>query len=425
MEDQETVRQLKLKLAICQQTKIVQCENVADTINIFMSTSATESSEFYLLVLSAEKLAKAFAFPRLFQKISKLQNACSLHILLGRSSDYPLPSYMQELVVDVLPHPFVVEELLYRIRLIINQHLSSTKAKFADTLLQNLGEALMITDHHDRILFVNEAFVALTGYETDEVIGKKPSFMRVEQNHEESLAAIWQSIHKSGRWKGVIQNRRKNGEVYAERLSVSVIRNNQGNIQYHLSILTDISERIIREEQLRIQAFHDVLTGLPNRMLLEDRFIRDIAAAKRKEQSVAIVFIDLDRFKEINDQFGHRMGDEILLSVANKLTKVVRATDTVCRYGGDEFVCLLTELSSSDDAIFIAKMLFRALSEKINIDQHILIQKASLGISVGPEHGSTLACLIDKADEAMYKAKREGGNQCCMYEGYQNESDWR
>ncbi|MDA0191014.1 MAG: EAL domain-containing protein, partial [Proteobacteria bacterium] len=222
--------------------------------------------------------------------------------------------------------------------------------------------------------------------------------------------AMWESIRTQGSWQGEIWNRDKNGRVFPEWLSVSVVRDAHGEVDHYVGLFTDISERKRAEERIRHMAEHDALTGLPNRVLLGDRLSQAIAAAQRERRVMALIFLDLDRFKNINDSLGHQIGDRLLQAVAGRIVGTLRGSDTVSRPGGDEFILLLPEIAHPDAAARIAEKLIEALARPCVIDGHELAVTASLGISIYPEDGEDAETLIRNADTAMYHSKESGRN---------------
>lgn len=273
------------------------------------------------------------------------------------------------------------------------------------------GEAIMITDPGDRILAVNAAFTALTGYEFEEVKGRTPEFLGAGQEAEGFYEAMWAAVHRDGHWKGEVWNRKKNGEVYPEWLAITAVRNRDGDIDHYITIFSDITERKAEEEHIRHQAQHDFLTGLPNRVLLQDRFEQAVALSKRgRPHPIALMFIDLDGFKAINDDIGHGVGDKLLQEVARRLSGCVRETDTVCRHGGDEFIVLLPDIGSGDFIPTVADKILAALRQEYGVDNHRLRVSASIGISLYPRDGEDLKTLMRQADLAMYESKRGGKN---------------
>jgi len=277
-------------------------------------------------------------------------------------------------------------------------------------VIESSGEGIFVTDRDTRIVSINPAFTRITGYAPEEVLGRTPDLFRSGRHDAEFYRAMWESIRTQGSWQGEIWNRDKNGRVFPEWLSVSVVRDAHGEVDHYVGLFTDISERKRAEERIRHMAEHDALTGLPNRVLLGDRLSQAIAAAQRERRVMALIFLDLDRFKNINDSLGHQIGDRLLQAVAGRIVSTLRGSDTVSRPGGDEFILLLPEIAHPDAAARIAEKLIEALARPCVIDGHELAVTASLGISIYPEDGEDADTLIRNADTAMYHSKESGRN---------------
>ncbi|RXT08969.1 EAL domain-containing protein [Ammoniphilus sp. CFH 90114] len=277
-------------------------------------------------------------------------------------------------------------------------------------IFENTSEGIMITDTRGTILWVNPAFTATTGYIAEEAIGKKPSMLSSNQHDAQFYVDMWTTIYDKGSWQGEIWNRRKNGEIYPEWLSINTVKDESGFITNYVGMFSDITERKKSEEHLKFLAHYDVLTELPNRFLFQDRLTQALLQAQRLGRQVAVMFLDLDRFKWINDTYGHGIGDQLLQSVANRLKKCVRKSDTVARLGGDEFTVILSTIQQAKDAAKVAEKIAQALSQPFQLEENEFFITTSIGISVYPADGRNLETLIKNADAAMYCAKELGNN---------------
>lgn len=293
------------------------------------------------------------------------------------------------------------------------EHLRQAAAVFETT-----REGVMITDAQREIQRVNRAFCEITGYNPQESVGNTPRLLRSGHHPPEFYAAMWREISQTGHWQGEIWNRRKNGEIYPELLSISTVKNQAGEISNYVGVFADITKLKASETELEFLAHHDPLTKLPNRMLLMSRLQHSLDTAKRKQdngQSIAILMLDLDRFKDVNDSFGHSAGDELLQMVADRLSARLRESDTICRLGGDEFVILLEDMVHPESAARIAEDIIATLNHAWQLSTgHEVRIGVSIGIALFPEHGLTAAELMQHADTALYKAKGEGRN-CFKY----------
>jgi diguanylate cyclase (GGDEF)-like protein/PAS domain S-box-containing protein len=282
-------------------------------------------------------------------------------------------------------------------------------------VFESTQEGIIITSANNTVQKVNPAFTFITGYSEEEVLGKNPNFLQSGRHDDAFYQKLWQSIYTTGRWQGEIWNRRKNGEVYPEWLNISTIKDETGQITNHVAIFSDITSVKLAEKHLSYLAHHDPLTGLPNRTLLQDRLSQALIKGNRNESLVAVLFIDLDKFKPINDTLGHRMGDLLLQAVAERLKGCVREEDTVARLGGDEFTIVLEDLYVAEDAAKVAQKIISTLFQPFVIEGHKLNIGASIGISVFPLHGQDAESLIKNADQAMYKIKESGRNNYSFY----------
>ena len=288
--------------------------------------------------------------------------------------------------------------------------LAEAQLQLASTVIANIAEAIMVTDSHGVIQSVNPAFSQITGFPAQEAVGQTPRLLRSDRHDAAFHAAVWQQIAEQGQWKGEIWNRRKNGEVFLEWQTITKIAGEDGAASRYVSVFYDITEAWHVNEGNRHLAFHDALTKLPNRALLLERLERLIARIEREPRNLAVMFLDLDRFKAVNDTLGHAIGDELLVVVAQRLQALVRQSDTVARIGGDEFVIKLDHPANHAEVLHVAARVIAILNERIEIKGHALQVGVSIGIAMYPEHGATAGELNRHADAAMYAAKRSGRN---------------
>jgi diguanylate cyclase (GGDEF)-like protein/PAS domain S-box-containing protein len=290
--------------------------------------------------------------------------------------------------------------------------LNEQRLRQAAAVFESTREGVMITDAGRRITMVNRAFTDITGYEESETIGNTPSMLRSGRHNAAFYHTMWATILATGHWQGEIWNRRKTGEVYPELLSISAVKNEDGDVTHYVAVFADISKLKASEMELEFLAHHDPLTQLPNRMLLVSRLEHGLEKALRDSKLLAVLMLDLDRFKDVNDSFGHVAGDELLQQVAERLSLRLRGTDTVCRLGGDEFTVLLEEINHPEAAARIATEIIAALSEPWQLSNGIDVRiGVSVGISLYPDHGTTPEALMQHADTALYQAKNEGRNR--------------
>lgn len=285
---------------------------------------------------------------------------------------------------------------------------SEREQQLTRALFETTAEAMMITDGEMRILSINPAFTRVTGFQEREVIGKDPRILKSGRHSPDFYQDMWEELLFNGHWKGEIWNRRKNGELYVQRLTISAIRDRDNRISNFVSVFSDITEEKKEEAETEYRATHDALTGLPNRTLLMDRLHGAITLAHRKAESVAIFFLDLDGFKPVNDNHGHVTGDLLLQEVANRLQHHIRESDTIARHGGDEFV-VIAEIEKDnirESVQRIGKRIEAVFEEEFQINKLIFHVGCSIGVSVYPDHGKEVNVLLDLADRAMYEVKR-------------------
>ncbi|MDT4330938.1 EAL domain-containing protein [Methylomonas sp. MED-D] len=282
--------------------------------------------------------------------------------------------------------------------------------RLAALVYQNSSEAMVVTDADNNILSVNPAFTLMTGYAADEVVGRNPRVLKSDQHDAGFYRELWRALEETGTWHGEIKNRRKDGRIYVEELTINTIYDASGHPQRRVALFSDITQRKQSEEQIWRQANFDPLTGLPNRRMFRDRLEQEIKKAHRMGQMFALMFIDLDRFKEVNDTLGHDIGDQLLKETAQRLQLCVRESDTVARLGGDEFTIILGELDEPRSAEPIARHLLEQLSAPFQLAEDTTYVSASIGITFYPTDSTDLSELLKNADQAMYAAKNRGRN---------------
>lgn len=288
----------------------------------------------------------------------------------------------------------------------------------AAKVFENTSEGVMITGADQRILAVNQAFTRITGYSEEEVKGREPNMLRSGRHGDDYYRQMWEAICGNSRWQGEIWNRRKDGVDYPEWLNISVVRDDAGAIINYIGVFADITSIKEAQDKLEYTAHHDALTGLPNRLLFRDRLEQALAISRRSGVGVALLFVDLDRFKVINDTLGHEAGDLLLQEVARRLVGCMREEDTVARMGGDEFVVIQKGIAQPEDAALLAARMLAEISRPFSLAGHEIVASLSIGVSLYPQDGSDASTLLKNADAAMYRAKEKGRN---CYQYYSNE----
>ncbi|MBE0549059.1 MAG: diguanylate cyclase [Rubrivivax sp.] len=282
-------------------------------------------------------------------------------------------------------------------------------------------EAMVVTGPQDEIVSVNPAFTAITGYTAEEVIGRNPRLLSAKTHSKDFYLELWATLMETGQWSGEVLNRKKSGEVYVGWLSIKRVLDDKGQLTHHVAVFSDITARKAAEDRIRHLALHDALTDLPNRTLLTERLEQAIVHARRNMSHLGLMYFDLDKFKPVNDSFGHEVGDLLLKAVARRASACLRASDTVGRIGGDEFVVLLPTLDEGKDALVVAENIRAALSQAFQVAGHTLNVSASIGLTIYPDHGADEQELTRNADAAMYQAKKCGRNRVVLYQvGMQN-----
>jgi diguanylate cyclase (GGDEF)-like protein/PAS domain S-box-containing protein len=319
----------------------------------------------------------------------------------------------QFLFLDVHKAPFVNESgavvgVVGSARNVTQQKEVEERLKLASLVLEHSSEALMVTDANDLIVEVNPAFTAMTGYRRDEALGKTPALLASGQHGPEFYRTMRAALQADGHWQGEICNRRKDGAAYSEWLAISTLYAGDGAVHRRVALFSDVTEKKRRDELTWRHANFDMLTDLPNRRMFHDRLRQEMIKTQRSGMKLVLLFMDLDRFKEVNDTLGHDKGDVLLSQVARRIVGCVRESDTVARLGGDEFTVILTEIVGLDSVERVAQNIIDALSLPFNLGTDLAHISASVGIAVYPTDSTDAAQLLNMADQAMYAAKNAG-----------------
>ena len=298
---------------------------------------------------------------------------------------------------------------------------SERRHQQAISVFNNTNDGILITDSDSNITAVNKAFTTITGYTEEEVIGKNPRILRSGHHDQEFYSNLWKSVSSTGQWQGDIWNRRKDGEIIPVWQNISAVKDNKGNVKSYTSVFSDISSIKQYEEQLQHAAHHDALTGLANRVLFGIHLDHSLHKAVRNKGGFALLFLDLDGFKAVNDSMGHSAGDQLLQCVSQRLEECIRDEDTAARFGGDEFTVILQDVKQSTDAESIAAKIINTISEPVVFGDQSISVSTSIGISLYPEDGVNSEELLHAADSAMFRAKSRGKNNYRLYSRSQED----
>ncbi len=316
----------------------------------------------------------------------------------------------------------LLQDTAYFIGTTIERSYHNDEQKIAQLVYQNSTEAMTVTDAQGIILNVNQAFTALTGYTLDEVVGKSTRILSSGKQDQGFYQAMWQAIHSTGHWQGEIINRRKNGDLYTEWLTINSIFNEDGTVDRRVALFSDITLKKESEHLIWKQANFDLLTNLPNRRMFQDRLEQEIKKSYREKVFLALLIIDLDRFKEVNEALGHEIGDMLLKKAAYRLVCCVSASDTVARLGGDEFTIILTDLYSLPHVDVVAQAILESFSQPFQLENEIAYISASIGIAIYPDDAIEVGDLLKSADQAMYAAKNQGRNRYSYFAPFMQEA---
>ena len=293
---------------------------------------------------------------------------------------------------------------------ITDEHSYKARLLRSDIAFSSLAEAVMVTGPEGEIQAVNHAFSQITGYSEEEAVGQTPRILKSGRHDQDFYAQLWSSIREDGRWEGEVWNRRKNGEIYPEHLRIAAVEQSDGEVSGYVATFSDITEKLRQERTLRKLAYHDPLTELHNRAAFLEMFEHALSHAQRSGRRLALLYLDLDRFKKINDTLGHVVGDQVLEESARRLRQALRSDDEVARLGGDEFIIMLEDFADVDTPARVARKVLSLLCQPIAIEHHVLHVTTSIGIAVYPDDGDDVTALLKNADAAMYMAKKEGRN---------------
>ncbi len=289
----------------------------------------------------------------------------------------------------------------------------SNTSKLTYRILHAIGNAALITNHENKIIFINQRYTEITGYTWDEVVGKNPNVLNSGKQDKTFYKQLWDTLQSKDYWEGEIWNRKKSGELFPEWINISVVRDRNNKPLYYIAIFSDISFKKEEEEKVIHYAYYDPLTNLPNRLFFKEQLRQALMLSKRNKQKLAVLFVDLDDFKKINDKFGHAVGDEYLCKVANLMKAQLRESDIVSRFGGDEFVLQLSNIQSKKAALEFSKQLSVEIeTSMIQIENNQLFAKASIGCAIYPDDELEADSLIQYADEKMYEVKARRKKAC-------------
>ncbi len=322
-----------------------------------------------------------------------------------------------ELTFYIISNEFIIHSCID----ITAQKQKELQLEQSAIFFENSNEGIVITNSNGNIVSINKAFSRITGYREDEVLGKNPSILNSGIHDNNFYESMWESLKNNSAWKGEIWNKRRNGEIYPEWLSIAKAINPKYNEEFYIAIFTDISTLKEADKKLHFYANHDVLTKLANRVHFESHLKSTLESCKRRNTKAALFFIDLDKFKDVNDTYGHSVGDEMLKTVGKRLEESIRKEDFIARLGGDEFVLIIKDVKDNDDTLNLADKINENIKEPIVIGDKVFFMSLSIGISVFPDHGKDSEDLIKHSDAAMYEVKENGRNGYKLYN--QNMSD--
>ena len=333
-----------------------------------------------------------------------------------------LALYQRQVASPDAAQTLLIEEMAKIVGIAVERKLDEEDLQLASTVFQTSSEAIVITDANNKIIAVNPAFTRITQYDAAEAVGRDPKLLSSGQQGKEFYRAMWSTIETFGNWQGEIVNRRKNGEIFSEWLTINTVRDENGSVRQRIAIFSDITDKKRSEEIIWRQANYDVLTGLPNRRLFHDRLMQELKREEREQHSLALMFIDLDHFKEVNDTLGHEAGDNLLVQASKRIAGCIRESDTLARLGGDEFTITLPSLSDPKRLGVLADTIIQIIARPFMIGDSTAYVSASIGITLYPQDADNLTSLLKNADQAMYVAKGKGRNQYSYFTSSMQEA---
>ena len=399
----------------------------ADTVAVWSGDGYVENRSYSLTGSPCENVVKGEScyYPNNLQSLFPDDEA-----LVGMEAEgylgFPLKNSQNKIIgllniiddkpiSDISEAALLLKSLAARASIELERREAERKLKLLARVFSDTREGICITDASGTMIDVNPAFCAITGYRREEVVGHNPKLLQSGKHGPQFYAEMWQALNEYGFWKGEIWNRRKDGDLCAELISISALIDDQGDTLNYVAIFSDITSSKKQQETLALMAHYDVLTKLPNRVLFADRFLQAIAHSKRTSSMLAVCFLDLDNFKPINDQFGHDVGDQLLIDVAGRIKANIREEDTVSRQGGDEFALLLGGLGAFDPCEQMLKRILHSLAQPFLIKDLNISISASIGVTLYPLDDNEIGTLIRHADQAMYQAKLAGKNRYHLF----------